>query len=249
MIASLPMYLRPENRAAHDRYYSLIRDALRDHGVATPEGLSHDAPIWQTWGRADLVLGQICNLPYRTQFAPSVTLIGSADHGLPDTAPGTYYSVFVTRLGDDTDPASYADRPLAYNEALSQSGWGAPWLWARDRGFAWTNTTATGAHFDSARAVAEGRADIAALDAQSWRNITRWEPCAPQLQVIGRTQSSPGQSYITAPDQDPAPFRAALPQAMAALSDADRGLLDLHGLVTHPDTAYSELPNPTPPPS
>ncbi len=35
MIAALPMYDRPENRAAHDALWSLIRDGLRARGIPT----------------------------------------------------------------------------------------------------------------------------------------------------------------------------------------------------------------------
>jgi len=78
VIASFPMYLRPENRAAHDAYWSVLRPALADRGIAAPASLDHSAPVHATWRRPDLVLGQICNYPYRTALADRVTLIGAA---------------------------------------------------------------------------------------------------------------------------------------------------------------------------
>ena len=52
----------------------------------------------------------------------------------------------------------------------------------------------TGAHVESARAVAEKRADIAAVDAVTWRGITRHaEPMPmPMLRVLGQTRATPG---------------------------------------------------------
>lgn len=247
MIASLPMYLRPENRAAHDSYYALIRDALRDHGQDAPDALTHDAPIWDTWGRPDLTLGQICNLPYRMEFSGKVTLIGAADHDLPNTPSGSYYSVLITRKNDDPDPCSYGTRTLAFNEPASHSGWTAAQIWAAQNDICWTKTLQTGGHHASAQAVAQGRADIAAIDAQTWRNITRWAPFADSLCVVARTGTSPGLSYITAANRDPAPYFAAIGQAIAALTAETRQILDIKAIVALPETDYLDLPLPHPP--
>lgn len=248
MIASFPMYLRAENRAAHDAFWALIRDALCDHGIAAPDALDHDAPITDTWGRADLVLGQICNYPYRTAFADRTTLIGAGDYGLPDTAPGDYHSVFVVRASDPRDTlAAFTDARFAYNAPDSQSGWAAPVLHARARGLALRDLLHTGAHRDSARAVADGTADLAAIDAVTWRMIARWDRFAAALKVIDRTPGSPGLSYITAGDTDPAPYRAALSQALTALAPEPKAVLGLRAIVAIPKERYTALPIPEAP--
>lgn len=248
MIASLPMYLRDETRAATEAFYALIRDALRDHGEDAPDALSHDAPIHGTWGRADLTLGQICSLPYRADFAGKVTLIGAADYGLPGAGPGQYYSVFVVRADDPRDtPGAFANAPLAINEPGSHSGWGAPWLYGQTHGFAFSNVVQTGAHVASAQAVAEGAADIAAIDAVTWALIQRHEDQARDLRVIGRTAASAGLTFITA-RPDPAPFRSAIAEAITALPSADADTLMLRALIPLPASAYTDLPIPTAPP-
>lgn len=246
MIAALPMYARPENRAAHDALWRLIRDNLRAGGIAAPDSLDWQTGHMEGWARPDLVLSQICNLPWRARFRDRVTLIGASDYGLPDCAPGHYYSLFVVRADDPaTDPAARAGR-FAYNEALSNSGWGAPQAYAAARGFAFAPHLATGAHWDSARAVADGRADIAAIDAITWRNLMRWWPDAARLRVIGRTGATPGQSFITRAGQDPAPYRAAIAAAIAALPAADAAMLGLRGIVALPLSDY-DIPLPPPP--
>ena len=241
MIAALPMYDRPENAAAHDALWALIRDGLRARGVAAPDALDRRMGIWEGWESPDLVLGQVCNLPYRTRLRGRLRLVGAADHGLPDTPPGHYHSVFVVRRGDDPDPAAHAGRRFAYNEALSQSGWGAPQAWAAGRGFRFPATLATGAHVESARAVAEDRADIAAIDAVTWRMLERSEPFTRGLAVVGRTGTSPGQSFATAA-RDPAPHREAVAEAIAALAPSDRETLGLVALHPLPESAYTDLP-------
>ena len=59
MIATLPMYDRPETRAANDRFWDLIRSHLDE----APEELSRDDFHWL---HPDLLLSQTCSLPYRT---------------------------------------------------------------------------------------------------------------------------------------------------------------------------------------
>ena len=240
-IAALPMYDRPENRAAHDALWALVRDGLRARGVAAPDALDRQVGVWEGWSHPDLVLGQICNLPYRARMTGRVRLVGAPDHGLEGAPPGHYHSVFVARADDDTDPAAYAGRRFAYSEGLSHSGWGAPQAWAAARGFRFPATLATGAHVESARAVAEGRADLAAIDAVTWRMFERWEPFVAGLRVIGRTGVSPGLTYVTAA-ADPAPHLEALAEAIDRLDAASRETLGLVGVVRLPESAYADLP-------
>lgn len=246
MIAALPMYVQPENRAAHDRFWALIRDGLRGQGIAAPEALDWRIGHMESWAHPDLVLGQICNLPLRARFAGHVTLIGAPDLALPGCAAGEYYSVFVLRADDPAKTAQDCARAgyrLAYSEGLSQSGWGAAHDWAQAQGLTLCPQQATGSHAGSLRAVAEGAADWAAVDAQTWRMLTRWRGAGTGLRVVGRTHASPGLSYVTRAGQDPAPYRRALVAAIAALEEADRAALDLHGLAVLPEAAYA-LPLP-----
>jgi ABC-type phosphate/phosphonate transport system substrate-binding protein len=247
MLASLPMYDRPENAAAHDAFWALVRDRLRARGIAAPDALDRATHHMDGWARPDLVLGQICNLPYRAQFRDRVTVIGAADYGLPDTPPGHYHSVFVVRADDPArSPQECAGYAMAFNEGLSQSGWGAPSDWAAAHGLTLHPRLHTGGHVASLQAVATGQADLAAIDAISFRNFLRWVPAARAVRVIGRTHSSPGMTFITAPGRDPAPFRAAIAGAITALDDAARDLMGLRAIVTLPPADY-DIPLPRPP--
>lgn len=233
MIASLPMYDRPETRAAHDALWALIRDALRARSIEAPDALDRDVAHDEGWGRADLVLGQICNLPWRARFQGRVTLIGAADHGL---GPGLYHSVIVRR-GD-------GDR-FALNDPLSNSGWDMPQDWARDAGIPLRPVLVTGSHAASLRAVAEGRADMAGLDAVSWAMLQRWDPFAAEVREVARTAPTPGMTFVAAGTVDPEPRRAAIADAIAALPPDHAATLGLHGIVALPPEAYAR---PLPPP-
>lgn len=237
------MYDRPENRAAHDALWRGVRQAL-GYG---PIGLNRMLTPDQSWADPDLVLGQICNLPYRATFKDQVTRLACPDYGLPDTPPGYYHSVLVTRREDAARglaPALLGR--FAYNDPMSQSGWGAPKAMVAARGLSFHTTVRTGSHLESARAVAEGRADLASIDAVTWRMLCQWESFAAGLAVIDRTALSPGMTFITARGNDPAPILAALTRGIDELAPEHQDTLGLRGLKVLPDAAYN-LPLAAPP--
>lgn len=240
MIASLPMYDWPHTHAAHDAFWALIRDGLRARGIEAPEALDRDEHHMVGWARPDLVLGQICNLPYRAQFQGKVTRIGCGDYGLPAAPPGYYYSVFVVRADDPAQrPEDARDYRFAYNEPLSNSGYGAPQIWAADRGFQFRPYLHTHAHRTSAEAVAEGRADLCAIDAHTWRMMEdSHHPAVPRLRIIGMSDCSPGMTFVTRLGQDPAPYFAAISEAIAGLDPGSARILGIRAVVTLPDSAY-----------
>ena len=244
MFASLPMYDRPANRAAHDALWVLIRDGLREQGVAAPDALSRDVDYMQGWKRDDLLLGQICNLPLRAMLWGQVTIIGCADYGLTDCPEGHYNSHFIVHrdsIGDD--PADFAKGPFAANALGSHSGYGAPQAWAKARGFYFPSPMITGSHDRSLQLVASKQAAIACIDAQTWRMQQRDMRHADQVRVIGRSAAAPGMTFITKLGTDPAPFHHAISAAIANLPDAARGILGLRGIVTLPQSAY-DMPMP-----
>lgn len=245
MIASLPMYDWPELRAQTDLYWSAIRREL-GHG---PERLSRDIPDpLAHWRAPDLLLSQTCGMPYRTALHADVALVGTPDFGLPGCPPGHYCSVLVVREDDDRRQLSeFASEIFAYNEGGSQSGWAAPCTHAAARGLRLQRPLATGAHRASIRAVASGRAAMAAIDAVTWELALRHEPAARRLRVLERTAPTPGLPYITALRHDPAPLAAATLRAIDGLDPATREALMLRGLVAIPPAAYLAVPTPPPP--
>lgn len=245
MIASLGMYDRPETRAATDRFWRLIRDNLHRRGVAAPDRLDHGLPPDQTWLADDLVLAQTCGRPYRQYLHSRVNLVGTPDYGLKDCPPGHYRSAFVIRQGDRRRRlAEFADAVFAYNEEMSQSGWAAPQCHAAKRGFRFGRTLATGAHLDAARAVQDGRADIAALDQLTWDMIRQYEGFSPELKVLEWTTPTPGLPYICAAAIDAGLVFDAVESAIGQLDPPDRRALRIRRLVRIDQPAYLSIPNP-----
>ena len=249
MIASLGMYDFGPLVGANDRLWTGIRDRLRDRGIAAPDRLVRgEGAYWQAWEAADLVLSQTCGLPFRTRLQGQVGYVGTPDYGVEGCPPGYYRSVFVARSDDPRQTlAAFDGARFAYNEAMSQSGWAAPQNHAATLGIHLPPTLQTGGHRLSAQAVAEGRADIAALDAVTFALLQTDEPAMARLKELARTEPTPGLPFITARDTDPQPIFAAVADAIAALDPADRATLHLKGFVRIPIASYLAVPNPPAP--
>lgn len=234
MIASLPMYDRPETAAANDRLWARMREAL---GFG-PAQLDRETPIGDVWLNGELLLSQTCGLPYRTKLHDQVQLVGTPDYGLDGAAPGYYYSVFVARRGHSEDLADYAGKRFAYNGAESQSGWAGPMKHLADQNLSPRLCSATGSHGASAKAVADGQADFAALDAQTWRMIQRYDRFASDLIAIARTGETPGLPLITGPKSNSVELFNAFGEAIKSLSADDLEVLNLRGIEQISKQAY-----------
>lgn len=248
MIANLMMYARPELTEAHDQYWRLIRSELAARGIDSPENLAQEADEFRVWTAPDLVLSQTCGMPYRLWLHDKVTLIGTPDFGLEGCPPGYYRSALVVRADDARiGVQDFAQSVFAYNQTFSQSGYAAPYNHLKPRGVWFENQVQSHGHLMSARAVAEGRADIAALDAVSWSLMQRYEDFARKLRVLDWTAPTPGLPYIAAAGADRQATFDAVAAAIAGLEDETRSALGLHGLVDIPSEAYLSIPNPDPP--
>lgn len=249
MIASLPMYDFPDCRAANDRYWALIRDSLRSAGILAPDALTRDLPDYLAhWQRADLLLSQTCGYPFRAVLHGKVTLIGTPDFGLAGCPPGYYQSVLVARITDArADVLDFKDAQFAYNEPMSQSGWAAPQNHAAALGFRFKAALQSGGHALSARAVIDGRADIAAIDAVTWGLLQRNFPVMSALRVVGRTEPTPCLPYIAARGIHPRVVFDAVAAGIAALTEDDRVTLGIKRLLFIPVPAYLAVLTPAPP--
>jgi ABC-type phosphate/phosphonate transport system substrate-binding protein len=248
-IASFGMYDFGPAMAANDRLWAGVRDRLRTSGIAAPDALTRGAgAYWPAWEAPNLLLSQTCGYPFRARLVGRVTYVGTPDYGVEGCPPGFYRSVFVVRADDPRDGlAAFDGATFAYNEGLSQSGWAAPQTHVAKLGLRLPPVLQTGGHRLSAHAVAEGRADIAALDAVTWALLPGEDPVVQSLRVVGMTEPTPGLPYITALGAPADLLHAALAEAIADLSPADRATLHLRGIVRIPQADYLAVPNPPDP--
>lgn len=246
MIASLPMYDRPELAAAHRRFWSLIRQGLQDRGVDAPETLSQRDDLMTVWTDPTMVLAQTCGMPYRKFLHGKVNLVGTPDYRLTDCPAGHYNSVIVVRKDDPRSRLQdYEAATFAFNEENSQSGLAAPLNHAAATGVAFPNRIQSFGHALSAQMVASGKADIAALDAMTWRLIERYDSFANDLRILEVTApTTPALPFITSTRYAPELVFDTIEQGIAQLSDTDRDTLGLYGVVKIPASEYLAVPNP-----
>lgn len=247
MIASLPMYWRPENAGLWRDFWRCVQARGRNHGLNLPDLTPPEdiaAPWTDHWLSPDLVLSQTCGLPFRAALKGKVRYVGTLDFGL-DGKPGDYHSRLIARPDFDGQTPCR----LAYNAADSQSGWAARFDTGPDTPhLSVSDIVETGSHAASLAAVAEGRADAAYIDAVTWRILKRVEPNAKRVRAVGRTSPAPGLPLITAKHIDPEPLRLTLRDAIAEHAFADPTLVGgLRGFVVIPEAAYYALPVPPAP--
>ncbi len=220
MLATLPMYDWPEAHKETDAQWHRMRDALRAEGVETPDKLDRSVGYVASWARPDLVLGQACGLPLAEGRTGPAAVIGAMKFGLPDCEDGAYYSHLITRLGNRLSVGELSGRSFAVNDLGSQSGYGV----LRKLNLLGGNVVETGSHRASIIAVAEGRADFAAIDAQTWRLAERFEPAARRVTILAQTEPTIAPAIVAAEGADVARYRRAL-DVVPATHDDYRGLV------------------------
>jgi len=179
VIASLAMYPFAHVRAATNELWAAIR---RNLGWG-PDELEWNVLTPDVWSDPNLLLAQCCGWPLVAELADSIAVLGTFDYAVPDSMDGTYRSLIVTgtdRSLDElrADPSTQA----AVNDHSSLSGWiSFQHVWGgKPQNFV------TGAHIESCRALVDGRAQVACIDAVSFNLFEEFEPTAVAgLRVIG----------------------------------------------------------------
>ena len=246
MIALLPMYDRPETKAANDAFWQAIRAALG----RGPDHLTRDMDLWQAWRSPELLLAQTCGLPYRARLYGDVELVGTPDYGLPGCPEGHYNSVVVARADHSGIRLSkFGGSRFAYNDPLSQSGWAAAMMRMRSEDILPGELLETGSHRASAEAVATGKADFACIDALTFQMLQSYEPdLIAQLCELERTEPTPALPFITALSEDAAAILAAMQAALATLATGPREPLHLKKIMAMTPSDYLAIPPPPGPP-
>ena len=241
------MYDWPEVHGAVDALWAAIYWGLRDAGIDAPEDVWRPDRPEDLWTHPDLLIGEICGYQIVNELRGRVEVLGVLDRGVDGCEPGDYRSVLVCR---DDDSAvgleDFRDRTVAVNGHRSQSGYGAlvhevaPL--AVDGRFFDSEVT-TGSHRGSMRAVADGRADVAAIDEVSWRLGLDHEPVVDRLRIVAWTEPTPGVPLVTSWTN--AGLRDRLNDAIStAVADLDvkvREPLHLYGYRPRPTSDYEVI--------
>ncbi len=253
MIASLPMYDWPEVRPATDALWQVIARHLAANGFrGVPESLDRSGDPHAQWRSAELLLSQTCGYPLTHGLAGAVDLVATPCYRVRGAEGSDYCSLIViAATSGRTGLADLRGSIAAFNTEDSMSGMlalkavVAP-LARQGRFF--SRVIRSGAHLASMQAVADGRADVAAIDCVSHALAERHLPgLAKKLKVIAETPKVPGLPLITARGRS-GPERTRLARALAeAFVDpglaAVRDALFIAGLEFRPLAAYQRIPD------
>jgi ABC-type phosphate/phosphonate transport system substrate-binding protein len=197
-IAALPMYnvtpaLALEWRGWLSDVLHRVKPACR---IVEP-----DEELHGFWRRPNLLISQTCGFPLMHGLHEQVQLIATPRFDAPGCEGAHYSSVLVTRADAQFDSlASCRGARAAYNQDDSNSGMNvfrhavAPHSRA---GMFFGAVQRTCSHLGSLHAVADNRADVAAIDCVTFAFVRDELPdLARQVRAIGMTAASPGLPLI-----------------------------------------------------
>jgi ABC-type phosphate/phosphonate transport system substrate-binding protein len=216
-----------------------IRDATGHVIAPDPASLpASELDFHALWLHPQLLFTQTCWGPMELGLARHVQLVGQPSYDAFEGGQGEFYSsALVMRRTASSVPAPregeallpldlMRDRRFAYNSLDSMSGIIALTRDLEEAGEnldIFSERNESGGHRQSIVAVAEGRADIAAIDCRSWALAQRFEPDARDVSVVGWTRRRKGLPYITGRNT-PAELVEKLRAAFAAETQPIRSL-------------------------
>ncbi|MDG4895741.1 PhnD/SsuA/transferrin family substrate-binding protein [Mesorhizobium sp. WSM4976] len=216
-----------------------ILDAAGEVIAPDPATLPPDElDFHELWLSPVLLFGQTCWGPMELGLARHVQVIAQPNYDAFEGGQGELYSSALVMAADGGPPiASPQDgkamipldlirgKRFAFNNPDSMSG-----LLGLTRDLEamgesldiFASRSESGGHRSSIVAIAEGRADIAAVDCESWALAQRFEPAAKGMKVVGWTARRKGLPFISArttPEKTIAVMREAVAAAEGGTSE------------------------------
>jgi len=222
-VAALPMYDLPDLLQAHDAWWAALAARLRAAGLSgVPERLSRELDYVASWRHPRLLLGQACEYPMAKSHGVDLRIVAIPHYAASGCEGARCRSAIVVRRKDRAQVvADLRGRRAVVNEPDSNSGMNlfraavAPH--AGGAAF-FESVSLSGSHWDSARMIAGGGADVAAIDCVTYHHLQRADPSTvAELRVLEWSPASPSLPYVTAQSTDAAAvevLRAALAQCL-----------------------------------
>lgn len=189
------------------------------------------------WLHPALLFAQTCWGPMELGLSKQVQVVGQPSYDAYEGGQGELYSsALVMRIGEGPQVHSPADgkavlpldlmrgKRFTFNSPDSMSGSIGLTRDLQAVGESldiFSSRSESGGHRSSIVTVAEGKADIAAIDCESWALAQRFEPVARKVAVVGWTARRKGLPYITARTTPEKTVRA-LREALAGLAEQPR---------------------------
>ena len=189
------------------------------------------------WLHPALLFGQTCWGPMELGLSSHVQVVGQPSYDAYEGGQGELYSsALVMRADgvasvaspDDGSPLIPLDllrgKRFTFNDTGSMSGYLGLKRDLEAMGESldiFASRSASGGHRGSIVTIAEGRADVAAIDCESWALAQRFEPAAQKVVVVGWTRRRKGLPFITAATTPEKTVRA-MREALAGLAEQPR---------------------------
>jgi ABC-type phosphate/phosphonate transport system substrate-binding protein len=222
--------LPPVPGGIHDAEGALIAP---DPATLPPDELDYH----KLWLHPALLFAQTCWGPMELGLSSHVQVIGQPSYDAYEGGQGELYSsALVMRTGEGPEVRSPADgtaslpldlmrgKRFTLNSLDSMSGMIGLTRDLQAAGESldmFSSRSESGGHRASIVAVAEGRADIAAIDCESWALAQRFEPAARKVAIVGWTARRKGLPFITA-GTTPEKTVKAMREALAGLAEKPR---------------------------
>ncbi len=247
MYASFPWYDLAEMHPATDALWRALAIAFEARGIAdVPRELDRTRPHG-TDSEGACLFTQTCGYPLFTTARDHFNVLGAPWYGVAGCERERHRSFIVVHAGSRARTlGDLRGTRFAINESDSNSGMNLPrrrFAPLAENGRFFGGVVVSGAHAESARLIAEGRADCAAIDCVTFALLARYRPAlARELRAIGETDATPTPPLVTARATDAATvdaMRAAILETMRdpALADV-RFALSLAGVTFCDVAAY-----------
>jgi len=198
------MYVPSEaHKAAWQAWFSILsKSYLSQHYVAIELGFSEED---QVFTEDNSIITQTCGYPFIKRWAYTHEPIAVPVFDVPGCTSNTgqYSSWFITRTSNRADfLQQFRNKRVALNSENSNSGmnvlrYAISQLTSTEPFF--SERLLTGGHYQSMRAVAEGHADLAAIDVVTYALIKELEPSlCRKLKIIGQSEITQGLPFICA---------------------------------------------------
>ncbi|MDF1748869.1 MAG: PhnD/SsuA/transferrin family substrate-binding protein [Alphaproteobacteria bacterium] len=241
LIASLPQYDLAFLKADTDAWWQGVAHHLRDQGLLdVPDNLTRIDDNERNWRNPDLLLTQTCGYPLMTELQQDLRAVATPVFNCEGCAGGTYSSAVIVHA--DSDYKQVEDLRgcrAAINNWNSHSGMNAlrhtiaPL--AEGKSF-FSEVVVSGGHVLSMQAVAEGRADVAAIDSVTWALMGRYRlEASKTLRILTWTAPAPSLPYAVRVEADDQTYNKVQVALIAAGADPElasvRNRLLLNGFI------------------
>ncbi|WP_026595757.1 phosphate/phosphite/phosphonate ABC transporter substrate-binding protein [Methyloferula stellata] len=245
------MYDLPQLKPATDAFWHAIAERLKNAGLtAVPASLTRTDDYQGAWRDPDLLFGQACGYPLVKQFKSAVQIVATPIYGSSGCEGFEHCSFFIVNAkAQHRTLRDVRGSVCAVNSFDSNTGMNllraaiAPIAESNDF---FRSVVITGSHHKSLEAVAEGRADIAAIDCVSFAHFERFEPeLTERVSKIGESVRTAAPPYITARKTDAGILRV-LREVLNDVATAPglelvRSALNIEGFAFETDADYERL--------